>query len=897
MKNKSTRMLTLVMAACMAFNPSLSVLAQGEGEEETLGAAIYEEALKNEEAKNETEWNVENETESSVESEEETKNETEETVKDKVETESKVEAETEVETESKAEAEAGIALLSLDINGTRYEDGVYDFDIESGYKMFKIKSDSTKATIRTNEVVVTFETETKTYDRFYFGNKEDADSVTEAQVIHGTLNENSTGYVFTFTLPLDKMGQTLNFVVGKPDGTWYTKNQYTLTIPSAFTEPELSYTEGDYDIAIESGFKMFKIDADSQTAVVKDGKVTVSFQTTSNSFDKFYFGDKEEAATIAKEQVIQGTKIDGKDGYTFTFTLAASKMGQTLNFVPGKPDGTWYTKNQYTLTIPDKLTQKETPDETPDDMPTPDETPDETPDTLEDGMYNISVVSSASMFKVVKAVLVCKNGELSAVITLSGTSYSYLYMGSADEATQADTSKWIPYSVDVNGSYNYRIPVKALDTPIAVAAYSKNKNQWYDRTLTFLSKGMTKISSENLPDDTNNTPETEPETETETTPDTHPDNESNYESDTSGSTSRVNNATSLADGVYTPDQFRWSGGSGRASISCSKVTVENGQAYATIVFNSENYAYVKANGNTYYGSKGGGVTSFVIPVELNVNNRILGMTTAMSASHEVEYVIFVYISGAEGDKKVTEQWSEDSLSEEAPEIIGLEFDSETEIKYAELFKIFNYQNGITLLEVDISKYTANEKSEDATNKIRRYLIVPEDAELPAGLDEEIVCIKYPVESIYAASKNSLEVLEALELLTYVQATGFEEETDYPFAGSGFEPDYKKLVKAKTDVAIFSGELLPAQTDASGEKLTIEAQNERLQTITDRLETLEIAMLFDRSEDEKEDLAKAEWVKFYGALFGKQDEACELFPKAEKEAIENAEKEANENTEK
>ena len=54
----------------------------------------------------------------------------------------------------------------------------------------------------------------------------------------------------------------------------------------------------------------------------------------------------------------------------------------------------------------------------------------------------------------------------------------------------------------------------------------------------------------------------------------------------SGGTSKVDSATTLADGVYTPDGFSFSGGSGKVTISCSKITVTNGQAYATIAFSS-----------------------------------------------------------------------------------------------------------------------------------------------------------------------------------------------------------------------------------------------------------------------------------------------------------------------
>ena len=44
--------------------------------------------------------------------------------------------------------------------------------------------------------------------------------------------------------------------------------------------------------------------------------------------------------------------------------------------------------------------------------------------------------------------------------------------------------------------------------------------------------------------------------------------------DTSGSTKAVNSKTKLKDGVYKPDKFSWSGGSGRVNITCDKVTIK-----------------------------------------------------------------------------------------------------------------------------------------------------------------------------------------------------------------------------------------------------------------------------------------------------------------------------------
>ena len=142
--------------------------------------------------------------------------------------------------------------------------------------------------------------------------------------------------------------------------------------------------------------------------------------------------------------------------------------------------------------------------------------------------------------------------------------------------------------------------------------------------------------------------------------DTKPDTESKYESDTSGSTKAVNSKTKLKDGVYKPDKFSWSGGSGRVNITCDKVTIKNGQALATIVFSSSAYQYVKANGKKYLPTHTGGKSIFVIPVELNKNNSIIGMTTKMSTAHEITYSILVYLSAADeagdGISEVMKNW-------------------------------------------------------------------------------------------------------------------------------------------------------------------------------------------------------------------------------------------------
>ena len=113
----------------------------------------------------------------------------------------------------------------------------------------------------------------------------------------------------------------------------------------------------------------------------------------------------------------------------------------------------------------------------------------------------------------------------------------------------------------------------------------------------------------------------------------------------------MDSSTALKDGDYTPDSFSFSGGTGRLSISCQKITVSGGQAYATIAFSSGKIIYVKANGKQYAPvSQTGDTSTFQIPVTLNANTSILACTTAMSVPHEIEYTLFVGLEAAKTAK-------------------------------------------------------------------------------------------------------------------------------------------------------------------------------------------------------------------------------------------------------
>ncbi len=108
---------------------------------------------------------------------------------------------------------------------------------------------------------------------------------------------------------------------------------------------------------------------------------------------------------------------------------------------------------------------------------------------LNDGTYSITVDSNNKMFKVTDCKLTVKDGKLTAAVTLSGTGYGKLFVGTGEQAAAAAESDYIPFE-DVDGKYVYTFEITALDAPVQVAAWSTKNSEWYDRTLTFNSADL-----------------------------------------------------------------------------------------------------------------------------------------------------------------------------------------------------------------------------------------------------------------------------------------------------------------------------------------------------------------------------------------------------------------------
>ena len=200
--------------------------------------------------------------------------------------------------------------------------------------------------------------------------------------------------------------------------------------------------------------------------------------------------------------------------------------------------------------------------------------------------------------------------------------------------------------------------------------------------------------------------------------------------------------------------------------------------------------------------------------------------------------------------------AEDKKESAAPEITGLTYEKTLDLEYATGFDVFYYEDGYLLIDVHDSA---------------QYLVIPEGKEAPAGLDENIVVIPKSPSDIYLAATSAMALFDSLDCLDSIKMSGTQasgwyiedaakamEEGKMIFAGKYSEPDYEMLVNQGCDLAIES---------------TMIAHTPK---VKEMIEMLGIPVFVDRSSYENHPLGRTEWIKLYGALMGKDEEAETFF---------------------
>ena len=180
------------------------------------------------------------------------------------------------------------------------------------------------------------------------------------------------------------------------------------------------------------------------------------------------------------------------------------------------------------------------------------------------------------------------------------------------------------------------------------------------------------------------------------------------------------------------------------------------------------------------------------------------------------------------------------------------------LEYAKQFTVDVCAGGYDLITIDGS----------------RYLVVPEGAAAPADLDADITVLQQPIQNIYLVSSSAMDPIISIGGLGAVALSGTQAENWYldaartameqgeiAYAGKYSAPDYETILSADCGLAI--------------ENTMIYHTPE----VKEQLEKFGVPVLVERSSYESDPLARMEWVKLYGILLGRTEEAERVFDDA------------------
>ena len=187
---------------------------------------------------------------------------------------------------------------------------------------------------------------------------------------------------------------------------------------------------------------------------------------------------------------------------------------------------------------------------------------------------------------------------------------------------------------------------------------------------------------------------------------------------------------------------------------------------------------------------------------------------------------------------------------------SLVFDHSYPLDYAAQFSADCYEGGYVLVNIPDSG---------------RFLVIPEDAAEVDDLPADVVPLRQPLDNIYLVSTSAMDLFVHLDALDCIALSGTKAEGWYveeakqamqegriAYAGKYSAPDYERILASGCSLAIENTMILhdPA--------------------VKEQLEKFGVPVLIERSSYESGPLARMEWLKLYGILLGRIEQAEEIF---------------------
>lgn len=179
-----------------------------------------------------------------------------------------------------------------------------------------------------------------------------------------------------------------------------------------------------------------------------------------------------------------------------------------------------------------------------------------------------------------------------------------------------------------------------------------------------------------------------------------------------------------------------------------------------------------------------------------------------------------------------------------------------ELEYATQFGVDYYEEGYKLLTLADGS---------------RFLLIPEGKEKPKGISGDIVPLYQPLNHLYLAATAAMCFFDRLDAIERISLSGTREDGWYIenarrameegsllYAGKYSEPDYEMLLRDRCPLAIESRMI------------------HHVPEVKEKLQELGIPVLTDLASEETHPLGRTEWIKLYGALLDREEEAGEAF---------------------
>ncbi|MBQ6041915.1 MAG: ABC transporter substrate-binding protein [Oscillospiraceae bacterium] len=188
-----------------------------------------------------------------------------------------------------------------------------------------------------------------------------------------------------------------------------------------------------------------------------------------------------------------------------------------------------------------------------------------------------------------------------------------------------------------------------------------------------------------------------------------------------------------------------------------------------------------------------------------------------------------------------------------PDTAGYQITGQMPLEYAEQFSVDHCTDGCFVIHIAAES----------------YLFVPDGCSEPEG--NSLPVIRQPHGDIYLASSSAMDLFDAIGSLDAVTMTSTDiggwtlpavqdamQRGELTFIGKYSAPDYEALTESDCPLAIENTMISHSPA------------------VKEQIESLGIPVIVERSSYEQHPLGRMEWMKLYGLLLGKEEEAEKVF---------------------